>query len=95
MRKSYLKGFLLTLMLGPIGLFYSNVPLALAFTILMVLTGAISIGFVVLFWPLSIVAGIFAVKEVKRRGKGETKECREETKTTRGSGSEESGEGPC
>ncbi len=73
MRKSYLKGFLLTLMLGPIGLFYSNVPLALAFTILMVLTGAISIGFVVLFWPLSLVAGIFAVKKSNAEAKEKIK----------------------
>ena len=68
MKKSQLKGFLLTLLFGPIGLFYSNVPLALVFLVLMVIVGAISLEAAVLFWPLSIVISFFTVK--RRNSKG-------------------------
>ena len=71
MRKSQLKGFLLTLLFGPIGLFYSNVPLALVFLVLAIIVGAISLGAAVLFWPLSIVISFFTVK--KRNSKGRVK----------------------
>ena len=66
MRKSQLKGFLLTLLFGPIGLFYSNVPLALVFLVLAVIVGAVSLGSAMLFWPLSIVVGVFTVKLISK-----------------------------
>ena len=71
MRKSQLKGFLLTLLFGPLGLFYSNVPLGLVFLVLAIIVGAISLGAAVLFWPLSIVISFFTVK--KRNSKGRVK----------------------
>ena len=71
MRKSQLKGFLLTLLFGPMGLFYSNVPLALVFLVLTIIVGAISLGAAVLFWPLSIVISVFSVK--KRNSAGRVK----------------------
>ena len=71
MRKSQLKAFLLTLLFGPIGLFYSSVPLALVFLVLAIIVGAISLGAAVLFWPLSIVISFFTVK--KRNSKGRVK----------------------
>ena len=66
MRKSQLKGFLLTLLFGPIGLFYSNVPLALVFLVLAVIVGAVSLGSAMLSWPLSIVVGVFTVKLITK-----------------------------
>ena len=66
MRKSQLKGFLLTLLFGPIGLFYSNVPLALVFLVLAVIVGAVSLGSAMLFWSLSIVVGVFTVKLITK-----------------------------
>ena len=66
MRKSQLKGFLLTLLFGPIGLFYSNVPLALVFLVLAVIVGAVSLGSAMLSWPLSIVVGVFTVKLISK-----------------------------
>ena len=66
MRKSQLKGFLLALLFGPIGLFYSNVPLALVFLVLAVIVGAVSLGSAMLFWSLSIVVGVFTVKLITK-----------------------------
>ena len=66
MRKSQLKGFLLTMLFGPIGLFYSNVPLALVFLVLAVIVGAVSLGSAMLSWPLSIVVGVFTVKLITK-----------------------------
>ena len=66
MRKSQLKGFLLTLLFGPIGLFYSSVPLALVFLVLAVIVGTVSLGSAMLFWPLSIVVGVFTVKLISK-----------------------------
>ena len=66
MRKSQLKGFLLTLLFGPIGLFYSNVPLALVFLVLAVIVGAVSLGSAMLSWSLSIVVGVFTVKLITK-----------------------------
>ena len=71
MRKSQLKGFLLTLLFGPIGLFYSNVPLALVSLVLTIIVGANSLGAAVLFWPLSIIISVFTVK--RRNSKGGVK----------------------
>ncbi len=69
MRKSQLKGFLLTLLFGPLGLFYSNVPLAIVFVLLAVVVGAISLGSAMLFWPLSVVIGVFTVKRHNSKGR--------------------------
>jgi len=68
MRKSQLKGFLLTLLFGPIGLFYSSVPLALVSLVLTIVVGANSLGAAVLFWPLSIIISVFTVKRRNSRG---------------------------
>lgn len=74
MRKSQLKGFLLTLLFGPIGLFYSNVPLALVFLVLTIIVGTNSLGAAVLFWPLSIVMSVFTVKRRNTKGRVKQKE---------------------
>ena len=66
MRKSQLKGFLLTLLFGPIGLFYSSVPLALVFLVLAVIVGVNSFGSAMLFWPISIVVGVFTAKLITK-----------------------------
>lgn len=72
--KSQLKGFLLTLLFGPIGLFYSNVPLALVFLVLTIIAGAINLGAAVLFWPLSIVVSVISVKRRNSKGRVKPKE---------------------
>lgn len=71
MRKSQLKGFLLTLIFGPIGLFYSSVVLGLVFVVLTIIVGAMNLGAAILFWPLSTVVGIIAIK--KRNSQGSVK----------------------
>lgn len=71
MRKSQLKGFLLTLIFGPIGLFYSSVVLGLVFLVLTIIVGAMNLGAAILFWPLSTVVGIIAIK--KRNSQGSVK----------------------
>lgn len=63
MKKSQLKGLLLTLLFGPVGLFYSSVRLALALTALAVLIVTVDVGTAMLIWPLSIVVGVFTVKK--------------------------------
>ena len=73
MRKSQLKGFLLTLLFGPIGLFYSSVPLALVFLVLAVIVGVNSFGSAMLFWPISIVVGVFTVKRYNSKTNVKTK----------------------
>ena len=74
MKKSQLKGLLLTLLFGPIGLFYSNVRLALVLSAIAVLIGAVNLGATMLMWPLSIVVGVFTVKEHNSKTKANVKE---------------------
>ena len=44
MKKSQLKGFILALLFGPLGLFYSSIPAALVLLVVAVIAGAISSG---------------------------------------------------
>ena len=72
MRKSHFKGFLFTLLFGPIGLFYSSKPLGLLFSVLAFVVGSISLALAVLFWPISIFAGAIAIKRFNSKGELET-----------------------
>ena len=60
--KSQFKMFLLTLLFGPIGLFYCNALFGLLLSALAILLIAIVWPLAILLWPISIVVGIFAVK---------------------------------
>lgn len=62
MEKSQAAQFLLTVFLGPIGLFYSSIAAGLAFCFISVGL-ALTIGplVLILVWPASIVAGFLTV----------------------------------
>ena len=55
-QKSRLTSFMLTLLFGPFGVFYSSITGGIIFTILTIATAGSGIGLVV-FWFLSIVFG--------------------------------------
>ncbi|MEA3292765.1 MAG: hypothetical protein U9Q71_10760 [Pseudomonadota bacterium] len=62
MKKSQLLQFILTLLFGPLGLFYSSVAAALAFLAATIITGTFTHGVGVFFlWPIVILAGFFTV----------------------------------
>lgn len=61
-KKSQLTSFILTLLFGPLGLFYSTIAGAIAMIVAAILFGSITLGLALLIiWPLSILLGIFAV----------------------------------
>lgn len=62
MKKSYIFQFLLTLLLGPVGLFYSSTPAALGFILASLVLVPVSLGLaVVLIWPICILVGFSMV----------------------------------
>jgi hypothetical protein len=65
--KSNFKQFVLVLLLGPFGLFYSNKLLAvIAVLLFFILLGAYFLGFLIV-WLFSFVAGFYSVKEHNKR----------------------------
>ena len=63
MKKSQIVGFILTLLFGPLGLFYSSVPAALGFLVAAIVFGLFTGGVgAVLIWPVSIIVGVFTVR---------------------------------
>lgn len=63
MKKSAAVQCLLTVLLGPLGLFYSSVPAALVFIALGVMLALPTAGVGgLLIWPVSIFAGFVTVK---------------------------------
>lgn len=90
MMKSQLKGFLLTLLFGPIGLFYSNVPLALVFLVLTIIAGAINLGAVLLFWPLSMVISVKTIKRTNSKGRVKQERVKRKKESKKISGSRKS-----
>lgn len=68
MKKSLIIQLILTVFLGPLGLFYSSVAAALSFLALLLLLGVISGGLVfVLSWPLAILIGFITVYRHNRQ----------------------------
>lgn len=67
-KKSQITGFLLTLLLGPFGLFYSSPPAALGLILFAIATFLLTEQATVLLaaWPVSILIGIWTV--AKRQG---------------------------
>lgn len=71
MKKSQLVGFLLTLLLGPLGLFYSSIAAALAL-LLLTFGAAFATTFIgglgaLVAWPLSILVGFATVSRYNSR----------------------------
>lgn len=68
MKKSQLISFLLTLFLGPIGLFYSSVAAALGFIIAAIAFGAVTYGVgALIIWPISILVGAAMVSKYNQK----------------------------
>lgn len=62
MKKSQLIGFLLTFLVGPLGLFYSSAPAALGFLLAAIVFGVLTAGIALfVIWPISIITGFFTV----------------------------------
>ena len=62
MKKSQIFGFLLTLLFGPLGLFYSSLPAAIGLSTVAIILGAFTHGLVALItWPICIIVGFFTV----------------------------------
>lgn len=68
MKKSYLVQFILNVFFGPLGLFYSSVAAAIAFTI-----AAVMVAFVTFFvgaffvWPITILVGFYTVSRYNKK----------------------------
>ena len=64
MKKSQLFQFLLTLFLGPLGLFYSSIAAGIGFVLAAFSFGAFTYGLgALLLWPISILVGFFTVSK--------------------------------
>ena len=62
MKKSYVLQFILTLLFGPLGMFYSSTAAALAFLLAAIVFGGFTFGAaLLLIWPLCIVVSLFMV----------------------------------
>lgn len=66
--KSYIVGLFLTLLLGPLGLFYCSAAAAIVLTLLAIVSATTMIGPVVI-WGASMVASIGAVHAYNNRVK--------------------------
>ena len=92
MKKSQLIGFVLTFLFGPLGLFYSSVPAALAFLFAGIVFGFITVGMaLVVIWPASIITGFFTVHRFNSNVVLEERRHKELLEATKGteSGSQE------
>ena len=62
MKKSQFVQFLLTLLFGPLGLFYSSTGAGLGFTLVTISLGAVTGGIAaILMWVVSILTGFLTV----------------------------------
>lgn len=62
MKKSHIAQFILTLLFGPLGLFYSSTAAAIALVIAAIVFGYVTFGFALLvIWPVSILVGFATV----------------------------------
>ena len=85
MKKSQLVSFVLTLLFGPLGLFYSSVPAAFGFVIASVILGGITVGMALIaIWPLSIITGFFAVHRYNSKAALEEQRHKELLEATKG-----------
>ena len=86
MRKSQLIGFVLTLLLGPLGLFYSSTPAAVGFVLAGIVLGALTAGVALFFviWPASIITGFFTVHRYNSKVALEERRHKELLEATKG-----------
>ena len=66
MKKSQFIQFLLTLLFGPVGLFYSSMAAGFGFLIAAISFGIFFFGLGAIFWPISIIVGFFTVSRYNR-----------------------------
>ena len=71
MKKSLLKGIILSLFFGPFGLFYSSVVLGIVLVVATPIIGFLSGEVPIGLWPISVVVSIFAVRRHNSRLKQE------------------------
>jgi hypothetical protein len=68
MKKSQVTGVILTLLFGPLGLFYSSVPAALGCIVFSFAFGLITLGIGVFFiWPVFILIGVYTVSRYNKK----------------------------
>lgn len=84
MKKSQFAGFLLTLLFGPLGLFYSSVPAALGFVVAVIAIGAMTGGVgAILIWPIVIIVSFFTVSSYNSKIEIEEKRHKELVEATK------------
>ena len=67
MKKSQIIGLILTAIFGPLGLFYSSVPAAIAMVILAIFAGStLCIVGALFVWPLCMLLSLFTVHRHNR-----------------------------
>lgn len=89
MKKSYLVSFVMTLTLGPLGLFYSSTPAALGFLLASIIFGVISVGMaLVIIWPITIITGFLTVHRYNSNVVLEERRHQELLEATKGTGEE-------
>lgn len=68
MKKSQFVGFILTLLFGPLGLFYSSAAAGAGFTLASVGFGIITYGLAsLLIWPIAVLVGFVTVGRFNAR----------------------------
>lgn len=89
MKKSYLVSFVLTLLFGPLGLFYSSAPAALGFLLASIIFGVITVGMALaVIWPITIITGFLTVHRFNSKVVLEEQRHRELLEATRGTDDE-------
>jgi hypothetical protein len=84
MKKSQLTGFILTLIVGPIGLFYSSSAAAIGLILLALVLGVPTMGIgAIIVWPIAILTGFYTVGKHNARVEIEEKRHRELLSATR------------
>jgi Na+/melibiose symporter-like transporter len=86
MKKSQLVGFVMTFILGPLGLFYSSTPAAVGFLLAGMVLGVLTVGvaFFVVIWPASIITGFFTVHRYNSKVALEERRHKELLEATKG-----------
>ena len=62
MKKSYLTQLILSILLGPLGMFYSSTAAAIGFLLAALIFGAMTYGLaLLLIWPLCVIVSLYMV----------------------------------
>ena len=70
--KSHFVSFLLTVCIGPVGVFYSSAPAGMMLTLIAVIGGLMTGGIItVVVWPIAIIVGDACVSNHNKKAKEE------------------------